>query len=371
MLTPNFYPYPRSLLYCTEWELNFWDALYSLAAQHYPLRVTAREVARWMAGETAPKRLETARQYFIKLRQQSIESGLLIDETPTDLLAEETIIHQENVTRRWTHRRGEASFYHLRLPPLENSDGGRGLIHKPEGYTRFGWIARVQPVLVKQALNFLLARPHLQQPKDGARPLENLISEFGARRYSAIRHKTNTTQAWQAFEKLIELGLLHTTESGSYLDWRVLQRPPDAAPAPVRTLPASPPNILRSHPIKLDCAHPNPISLYPIRFPADPDDGKLVSARLIVKLLRRDWGIYDPQTEGTLNIAILWGRKHTALAEWQQTTSNSTAAKTKTHDLTSHLLPLGAINALTLKLHADPAPPWLHVNAYIELKLQR
>ncbi|GAB4494695.1 MAG: hypothetical protein OHK0052_00340 [Anaerolineales bacterium] len=308
----------------------------------------------------------------VKLRQRAIKSGLLIDETPADLLTEETETHQDDVTRRWTHRRGEASFYHLRLPPLENVDGGRGLLYKPEGYLRFGWIARVQPVLVKQALNFLLSRPHLRQPQDGARLLENLRNEFVARRYSAIRHETNTTQVRQAFEKLIELGLLQSVENGYFLDWRVLQTSPESVPTPQSVALPLLPNLLRSQPIKLDFAHaPNSINLLPIRFPTDPDDGKLISARLVVKLLRRDWGIYDPQSKGALCIAILWGRKPIVLAEWQQNISNSTATKTKTYDLTSYLLSLGAINALSLRLTADPAPPWLHINAHIELKLQK
>ncbi|MCP4425139.1 MAG: hypothetical protein GY803_11645 [Chloroflexi bacterium] len=375
MLLNEHYLLPKRHLYSSKkWEINFWDVLYYLAAQHNgSFRVTARDVARLMSGGGTSAQQEIARQSFVQLRQQAVKNGELHDNTPEEGWSYEYVGDTSAAGYRRTHRMGERSFYHLAIPGY--AEMKRGVILKPVGYIRHGWIRRVEPGLAKQVLNFLLSRPRRQfdirnPERLDARPLADWAKEFAARRKKDGR-SVRVARVQKALSSLVDLGLLQACARGYWLDTARLQHP--GRTAPLRPLP---PRALlsskRLQSVRVRAEFPFQTEAYfPFAFSEDPDARVVVSATLRLRVYVANWVhlALRGQTPEVRQVAVTLvdARRQALAAPWQWEVKTVDESVGKRFDLSALVQELPALNGLGVHIRLDTPCAWLKVAAALEL----
>ncbi len=226
----RFYRYPRKYRYLNAWALDFWDVMYYLAEiGEGEFTVTAREVARLMAGCEDARRLEVARQAFVRHRRQAVAEGELLDLTPEEGLVEEVPLDPRDGPSQITHRVGPKAFYRLAVPGWE--DLRRGVILKPTAYVELGWPAVLETAMARRLLNFFLSRPWrgrddpARAATDG-RSAEAWLAEFTARHRSATGKTPSRKGVRRALDLLRDYRLLVETPGGLAFDPERLLWPP-------------------------------------------------------------------------------------------------------------------------------------------------
>jgi len=220
------YPIPRRYLFAGEWEMNFWDVVWYLAAAGQGVfQTTTPQVTRLMSGLARYDKsaCRVARGYFVRLRRRAVEQGELLDLTPADALAEEW--GQENPTPHYTHRVGREAFYRLALPDYPNG-ARQDYALKPAGYVAHGWLRAVQPAIPKRVLNFFfLAAPGHTLRHSREHWLER-IQAWSEEECGATLRKDKVEEA---LDLLLGLRALGAFDDGIALDRSVFAHTPEQA----------------------------------------------------------------------------------------------------------------------------------------------
>jgi len=224
------YPIPRRYLFASEWEMNFWDVVWYLAAMGSgEFQVTMTEITRLMSGLPRYDRqaCRVARGYFVRLRRQAVAQEELLDLTPPQATTEEWQ-EGEAVLRR-THRVGRESFYRLVIPNYEEQSR-RGCILKPAGYVAHGWLRVVEPAIPKRVLNFFFLQPWRDdddpaRPQD-AHPREHWLRKILRRAEEELGVTLRRDKVETAIDLLLGWRILREGEGEIALDRSVFARPP-------------------------------------------------------------------------------------------------------------------------------------------------
>lgn len=207
---------PLAHRYGSEWEMNFWDAIYYLAAHRgLPLGVTARTVATLMAGGVLDEeRYIAVRHHFMRYWKEAVQAGWLIERTPS---------HQKAVkintgTLRYSYR-GSKRLYHF---DLAKDSLGQGYLLKPRGYIENGWLGAISGVYPKRLLNFLLS----QSPWPQVYPLAALINDFRIQLKETADLSSHPDLILEALDQLQRLNLIICTDGHCQLNLSSLAAPP-------------------------------------------------------------------------------------------------------------------------------------------------